>query len=96
MRKDKIFSFLYKKGILLHNKFGIIIRLNGGIMLSIWLFLIGFGMAIIGFMYIILYLNYLSIGYSFIDYIKIIFTNGECLLSIIGLIIIYFVIGKER
>ena len=76
--------------------FGIIIRLNGGIMLSIWLFLIGFGMAIIGFMYIILYLNYLSVGYGFTQYLKIIFTNGECLLAFIGLIIIYFVICKER
>ena len=74
----------------------IIIRLIGDIMLSIWLFLVGFGMAIIGFMYIILYLNYLSVGYSFLDYIKIIFTNMESLLGFVGLIIIYFVIGKER
>lgn len=65
-------------------------------MLSIWLFLIGFGMAIIGFMYVILYLNYLSVGYNFTQYLKIIFTKGECLLALIGLIIIYFVISKER
>lgn len=65
-------------------------------MLSIMLFLIGFGMSIIGFMYIILYLNYLSIGYSFFEYIKLIFTRLECLLSLIGLVIIYNVITKER
>ena len=65
-------------------------------MLSIWLFLLGFGMAIIGFMYIILYLNYLSIGYSFGDYLKIVFSKGECLLGIIGLVIIFFVIYRER
>ena len=65
-------------------------------MLSIMLFLIGFGMSIIGFMYIILYLNYLSVGYSFFEYIKLIFTRLECLLSLVGLVIIYNVIIKER
>lgn len=65
-------------------------------MLFLSLFLVGFGMAIIGFMYIILYLNYLSIGYSFLEYLKIIFTKGECLLGFLGLIIIYFVVCKER
>ena len=65
-------------------------------MLSVLLFLFGFGMTIIGLMYIILYLNYLSIGYSFMDYLKLIFFKGECLLAIIGFVIMYFVICKER
>ena len=65
-------------------------------MLSIGLFLIGFGMSIIGFMYIILYLNYLNIGYSFLDYLKLIITKKECFLAVMGLIIIYSVICKRK
>lgn len=56
--------------------------------MRIILFLVGFGLAIIGFMYIIAYLNYLSIGYSFISYLKLIFTKIECLLAPIGLVLI--------
>lgn len=54
----------------------------------IFLFLIGFGLLIIGFTYIIMYLNLLAIGYSFIDYLLFIITKIECLLSIIGIILI--------
>ena len=52
------------------------------------MFLVGFGLSIIGFMYIIAYLNYLSVGYSFVDYLKIIITRIECLLAFIGLLFI--------
>ena len=47
-------------------------------MLLIFLFLIGFGLAIIGSMYIILYLNYLTIGYTFLEYLKLISLRFEC------------------
>ena len=57
-------------------------------MIRIVLFLVGFGLSIIGFVYIIAYLNYLSIGYSFIDYLKFIVTRIECLVAIIGIIFI--------
>lgn len=57
-------------------------------MIRIVLFLVGFGLSIIGFVYIIAYLNYLSIGYSFIDYLKFIVTRIECLVAIIGIILI--------
>ena len=56
--------------------------------MRIFMYLIGFGLSIIGFMYIISYLNYLSVGYTFIDYLKLIITRIECLLAPIGLIII--------
>ena len=56
--------------------------------MRIILFLVGFGLSIIGFMYIIAYLNYISIGYSFIDYLKLIITKIECLLAPLGLILI--------
>lgn len=52
------------------------------------LFLIGFGLSIIGFMYIILYLNYIEIGYSYKEYLNLIFTKIECIQGYIGLIII--------
>lgn len=57
-------------------------------MLRIVLFLVGFGLSVIGFVYIIAYLNYLSIGYSFINYMKFIITRIECLVSLIGLVLI--------
>lgn len=57
-------------------------------MIRIILFLFGFGLSIIGFIYIIMYLNYLSIGYSFLDYLRFIITRIECLVSILGIIII--------
>ncbi len=53
--------------------------------MRIILFLVGFGLSIIGFMYIIAYLNYLSVGYSLLDYFYIIISKIECLLAPIGL-----------
>ncbi len=55
-------------------------------MLRIVLFLVGFGFSIIGFIYIIAYLNYLSIGYTLLEYLMLIMTKIECLLAIIGII----------
>ncbi len=65
-------------------------------MLRLAAFLIGFGLSIIGFIYIITYLNYLTVGYTFSEYLKIVFTNIECLLAFLGLSIISIVIIKER
>lgn len=65
-------------------------------MLYYFLFLIGFGLSIIGFMYIILYLNYLSIGLSIQEYLNLISKRGECYLAIIGLFIISIVILKKE
>ena len=55
--------------------------------MRIILFLVGFGFSIIGFMYIIAYLNYLSIGYSFTNYLLFISKRIECLLAPIGLLL---------
>lgn len=55
----------------------------------IFFFLIGFGLTIIGFFYIIAYLNLLSIGYNFIEYLSFILKRIECWLAIIGLIILF-------
>lgn len=61
----------------------------------IFLFLIGFGLLIIGFTYIIMYLNLMAIGYSFIDYIVFIIMRIECLLSLIGIILILISLYKK-
>ena len=61
-------------------------------MLKLMLFLLGFGLSLIGFMYIIIYLNYLTVGYTWNEYLYLIFTKPECLLSIIGLFLLGFVI----
>ena len=68
-------------------------------MLRILMFLLGFGLSIIGFMYIIMYLNYLEIGYSFKDYINLITSSFECYLAFLGLIIIsitIFIKGEKH
>lgn len=57
-------------------------------MIRTLLFLLGFGLTVIGFMYIILYLNLLTMGYSVVDYIMFVLKRRECIYSIIGLIII--------
>ena len=56
--------------------------------MRIIIFLVGFGLSIIGFIYIIAYLNYLAIGYSFTDYFNFIITRIECIQALIGLILI--------
>lgn len=57
-------------------------------MLRIFFFLFGFGMMVVGFTYVILYLNLLSIGYNFLEYVNFIFSRVECYFVLIGLIIL--------
>ncbi len=52
-------------------------------------FLIGFGFSVIGFVFIISYLNLLTIGYNFEEYVHFICSNIECLIGPIGLIITF-------
>ena len=61
-------------------------------MTRIFFFLLGFGFSVIGFMYIILYFNLFTIGYSLLDYTKYILHRPECILGIVGFIIIFFTI----
>lgn len=51
-------------------------------------FLIGFGFLLIGCIYIISYLNLMSFGYNFLEYVKYIIVRPECLIAPIGLLII--------
>ena len=57
-------------------------------MSRIFLFLLGFGLMTIGFVYIILYLNILSIGYNFSYYVNFISRRVECFFVDIGFIIL--------
>jgi hypothetical protein len=63
---------------------------------KIFLFLIGFGLTTIGSVYIISYLNLLTIGYNFIYYVNFIIRRIECLYMPIGLIcmILAIYLGK--
>ncbi len=65
----------------------------------IFLFLLGFGLTVIGMVYIISYLNLLTIGYNFLEYVNFIIRRIECLYTIIGLVLIYISIymkGEEN
>ena len=57
-------------------------------MLRIFFFLFGFGLMVVGFTYVILYLNLISLGYNFFEYVNFIFSRIECYFVIIGLIIL--------
>lgn len=63
---------------------------------KIFLFLIGFGLSIIGFMYIITYLNLLTIGYNFLYYANFISRRIECLYAPLGLILIFISINIDK
>lgn len=65
-------------------------------MIRIFFFLLGFGIMTIGFVYIVMYLNLLSIGYKFSDYVNFIRERPECYLTIIGFIIINLSLYKRR
>lgn len=65
----------------------------------VFIFLIGFGLLLIGSVYMISYLNLLTIGYNFFDYVKFIINRLECYYFLIGLILIiisiYFMGGEK-
>ena len=56
-------------------------------MTRVFFFLLGFGIMTIGFIYIILYLNLLNIGYTFSKYVNFIINRFECYFTILGFII---------
>ena len=65
----------------------------------LFLFLFGFGLTTIGFVYIICYLNLFTIGYNFFDFVNFIIRRIECINTINGKIIMYLSIcirGKNE
>lgn len=57
-------------------------------MTRIFFFLFGFGLMTVGFVYQLLYLNLLTIGYNFSYYVNFIVRRIECYFTIIGFIIL--------
>jgi len=53
-----------------------------------FIFLFGFGLSVISLSYIIIYLNLLTIGYNFLDYVHFITRRIECLNLLSGLLLI--------
>jgi hypothetical protein len=51
-------------------------------------FLIGFGLTVIGSVFIILYMNLMVIGYSFMEYVNFIIRRPETYYALIGFIIL--------
>lgn len=67
--------------------------------LRIYIFLIGFGLTIIGSVYLISYLNLMTFGYNFWEYVNFIIRRIECLNTFFGIVLmalaIYYPGGKK-
>lgn len=61
-------------------------------MTRMFFFLLGFGFMVIGFTYIITYLNLLSMGHSLLNYFKFIISRVECWFSIFGFLLVFLTI----
>lgn len=55
----------------------------------VFFFLIGFGLTVIGSIYIITYCNLMTVGYNFHEYVQFIIRRIECQYFLIGLLIIF-------
>lgn len=70
------------------------------IMIRVFFFLFGFGFTTIGFSFMILYLNLMTIGYKFKDYVNFIIRRPECYFWLFGFIImtisIFNIKGDEK
>jgi hypothetical protein len=60
------------------------------------IFLLGIIFTVTGMVSLILYLNLLSFGYSFLEYVNFIIRKFECISLFIGLIIIWISISYRR
>ena len=63
-------------------------------MIRLFFFLVGFGLTVIGSVYIISYLNLLSIGYNFFEYVHYVIRRVECLNTIIGIFLMFLALKK--
>lgn len=57
-------------------------------MTRIFFFLVGFALMVLGFTFLILYLNLLTLGYNFSFYVNFITRRIECYYAVIGFIIV--------
>ena len=65
-------------------------------MARFFFFLVGFGLTLIGCIYIIIYLNLTTIGYNFLEYVNFIIRKPECLIMILGIILMFLSMPKEE
>lgn len=68
-------------------------------MFRVFLFLVGFSFMLLGFSTIVLYINLLSFGYTFKEYVIFIIKSSEFIFLIIGFIIInisIFIKGDKK
>ena len=65
-------------------------------MARFFFFLVGFGLTLVGCIYIIIYLNLTTIGYNFFEYVNFIIRKPECLIIILGIILMFLSIPKEE
>lgn len=67
--------------------------------IRLFVFLVGFGLAVVGGVSVIAYLNVIPMGFSYIDYFLFISKKIECNFLIIGIFLItlsiYFPSGKN-
>ena len=67
---------------------------------KIFIFLLGYSLTLISLIFIISYLNLLSIGYNFLEYVNFIIRRLECLYLFIGIFLmiigIYLPGGKHE
>ena len=63
-------------------------------MIRLFFFLVGFGLTVIGSVYIISYLNLLSIGYNFLEYVHYVIRHIEWLNALFGIIIMFLALYK--
>lgn len=61
----------------------------------IFLFLSGFGFSLIGLLYVISYLNLLTIGYNFFEYVKFIISRIECWNFVLGMVCIFISLNDK-
>ena len=62
--------------------------------MKIFLYILGIVLSSIGLTYIIIYLNLLVMGFTFIDYLKYVFSKIECILFFIGYIMLIILLKK--
>lgn len=65
----------------------------------VFFFLIGFGLTVIGSVYMISYCNLMTVGYNFSEYVHFIVRRIECQYFVIGLILIFlslYIPGGKR
>lgn len=64
--------------------------------IKLLLFLISIFLISISITFNIIYLNLLTMGYTFIDYVNFIIRRVECLTFIIGIILLYFIMKGDK